>query len=438
MSLTGSQRAAKAKPARSGEIRLPPAIDRLLKRLAFTTRRRQKMYRRLSALLMNGVPLATSVARLRVVAESLGRKGGVERQVLENWQIRMRGDPSFGNAVRGWAPEEERLLIVAGETGGQLAQTLINLCGIMDHVASLRAALRAAITYPFVLIGAMFGYLSVVSLVAVPRFAEVYDPENWVGFARLMFHISEIALFLLVGFILFIPASYLIYQVSVRTIGGRARVVLDRFAPFSFYRLQSGAGFLLGLGSLLQAGVQATESMYLLMRRSTTRYMRDRVGAALSGLRSGLSVGRALQHTRYEFPDREILADLVTYSDLANFDQRLLDISSTWVQQTVEDVTKRTAAVNRILLVMLIIVVGLMVFGLFQIQQQVASGIRGGGIEGLARGRGPAPGGEAPRIRRPPAPDSPPGEGGPSAAPARRPPASRLRRPSPAPDSRPV
>lgn len=378
MSLTRSQRQAKPAGPKKGEITLPPFIDRFLKRSAFTTRKRKKLYRRMSALLDNGVPLATAVARLRVVAESLGRKGGVERQVLENLQIRMRGDPSFGNAIRGWAPEEERLLIVAGETGGQLPVTLINLCGIMDNVSSLKQALRAAITYPLVLLGAMFGYLSIVSIVAVPKFAEVYPPRFWTGYAKFMYHLSEVAFYLLAGFVLAIPTFYFLYQFAVRTVGGRTRVILDRFPPFSFYRLQTGAGFLLGFASLLQAGVQATESMYLLMRRSSTRYMRVRIGAALSGLRSGLSVGRAMQATRYEFPDREILADLVTYSDLANFDKRLLDISSAWVSQTAEDVTRRTATVNRILLILLIVVVGLMVFGLFQIQQQVASGIRSG------------------------------------------------------------
>ena len=72
----------------------------------------------------------------------------------------------------------------------------------------------------------------------------------------------------------------------------------------------------------------------------------------------------------------------MTYSDLANFDQRLLDISKEWVSQTVVEVTARTKAVNQILLMMLIVVVGLMVYGLFQIQQQVASGIRAGDAGG--------------------------------------------------------
>ena len=368
--------------AKPGEIRLPPSIERFITVSQFSVRKRQKLYRRISALLQNGIPLQTAIARLQVVSAQMGRKGATEKIVLENWEIRMRGDPSFGSAIQGWAPEEERLLIVAGETGGQLAQTLVNLCGIMDNVKALRSALRSAITYPFVLIGAMFGYLSIVSIVAVPKFAEVYDPSNWTGYAQVMYQLSEIAPQLLIGFVLFIPSSFILYQVAVRSIGGRPRIYLDRVPPFSFYRLQTGAGFLLGYGSLLQAGVQATEAMYLLVKRSQTNYMRVRAGAALGGLRAGLSVGRALESTRYEFPDREILADLVTYSDLANFDQRLLDISKDWVSQTVVEVTARTKAVNQMLLMMLIVVVGLMVYGLFQIQQQVASGIRAGDAGG--------------------------------------------------------
>ena len=371
-----SQLADERKP---GEIRLPPGLERLITRSQFSTRKRQKLYRRLAALLNNGIPLATAVARLQVVSANMGRRGAVEKVVLQNWQIRMRGDPSFGAAVQGWAPEEERLLIVAGETGGELAATLLSLTGIMDSVKDLRSALRSAVTYPFVLIAAMFGYLSIVSLVAVPKFAEVYDPSNWTGYARVMYNISEIALQLLIGFVLFVPGIIVLYQVSVRTIGGRVRIILDRVPPFSFYRLQTGAGFLLGFGSLLQAGVQATEALHLIMQRSQTGYMRVRVGAALAGVRAGLSIGRAMESTRYEFPDREILADLVTYSDLANFDERLLDISKIWVSDTVVEVTARTKTVNQALLMMLIVVVGMMVFGLFQIQQQVASGIRAGG-----------------------------------------------------------
>ena len=126
--------------AKPGEIRLPPAIERFITVSQFSVRKRQKLYRRISALLQNGIPLQTAIARLQVVSAQMGRKGATEKIVLENWEIRMRGDPSFGSAIQGWAPEEERLLIVAGETGGQLAQTLVNLCGIMDNVKALRAA----------------------------------------------------------------------------------------------------------------------------------------------------------------------------------------------------------------------------------------------------------------------------------------------------------
>ncbi|MDA7981272.1 MAG: type II secretion system F family protein [Alphaproteobacteria bacterium] len=363
---------------RGGEIRLPPALERWITVAQFTTRKRQKIYRRLAALLNNGVPLNTAIARLQVVAAGMGRKGAVEKVVLQNWQERMRGDPTFGAALRGWSPEEERLLIVAGETGGHLANTLESLIDIMNNVKALKAALRSAITYPMVLVTAMFGYMSIVSLVAVPRFADVYAPENWTGYARGMYLISEVALPGLITYLCLIPALFILYQISVRTIGGRLRIWLDRYPPFSFYRLQTGSGFLLGFGSLLQAGVQATEAMFLLAQRATTNYMRVRIGSALAGLRSGLNVGRAMESTRYEFPDAEILADLVTYSDLKNFEDRLLDISKEWVKDTVVEVTARTKAMNQVLLMMLIIVVGLMVFGLFEIQQQVAAGIRAG------------------------------------------------------------
>ena len=107
--------------AKPGEIRLPPAIERFITVSQFSVRKRQKLYRRISALLQNGIPLQTAIARLQVVSAQMGRKGATEKIVLENWEIRMRGDPSFGSAIQGWAPEEERLLIVAGETGGQLA-----------------------------------------------------------------------------------------------------------------------------------------------------------------------------------------------------------------------------------------------------------------------------------------------------------------------------
>ncbi|MGR4000524.1 MAG: type II secretion system F family protein [Alphaproteobacteria bacterium] len=362
------------------EIRLPPGLERLVTVAQFSTRKRQKLYRRLSALLNNGVPLNTAIARLQVVATGMGRKGAVEKIVLQNWMERMRGDPAFGAAITGWAPEEERLLIVAGETGGHLADTLDSLVDIMTNVKALKSALRSALTYPLVLISAMFGYMAIVSLVAVPRFAAVYDPIYWVGYAKVMFLISEIALQALFIYLLSIPLMIVGFQVAVRTVGGRLRIVLDRFPPFSFYRLQSGSGFLLGFGSLLQAGVQATEAMNLLAQRATTTYMKVRIGSALAGLRSGLNVGRAMESTRYEFPDREILADLVTYSDLRNFEDRLLDISKEWVRETVVEVTARTKAVNQMLLMMLIVVVGMMVYGLFQIQQQVAIGIRTGTV----------------------------------------------------------
>ncbi|MDR5671210.1 type II secretion system F family protein, partial [Burkholderia cenocepacia] len=93
---------------------------------------------------------------------------------------------------------------------------------------------------------------------------------------------------------------------------GNVRAWLDRYPPYSIYRLITGCGFLVALSSLQAAGFTVERSLARLAADATP-WLRQRIDDMLFGVKSGLNVGEAMKNAGYRFPSEEIVDDLCVY-----------------------------------------------------------------------------------------------------------------------------
>ena len=158
---------------------------------------------------------------------------------------------------------------------------------------------------------------------------------------------------------------------------GRARA--DKIPPWSIYRTFIGVSWLLALSALVRAGMPVSRAVRSLMGNEATPYLKSRLSRALLFINNGDNLGEALYHTHLGFPDEEVVGDLRIYAELDSFQEALENLANGWLESSVRDIDKKAAILNGFAILTIAAVIGWVVWGTFEMHNQMVSGMGLGG-----------------------------------------------------------
>lgn len=347
-------------------------LRRKVSRLFFGVDVRIKFYRKLASLLRNGVRLQTAVENARARLMKSG-KSAMLVSILTEIVLSLKAGKSLAVALQPYVPPNEIMLIKSGEKSGDLPDTLMLAAEMIGATRTMKTAVRKAVTQPLVVTVMVFVAIWVVGVVVVPQLARSFDPEQWRGVARSLYTVSQFIqtpAAMVVPVVMIAMLAAVVWSLPRWT--GRFRVYADRLPPYSFYRLLNGGGWMLSLSALIQSGVIMREALQM-MRETSSPWMDERLRMTSYLLRSGKSLGVALSETGLEFPDRDLIDDLVVYSEFPDFDAVLYKIAKEWMSEGLEAVQVQASALNQITMIILGIVVAWFSYGTVEIQTQIGS-----------------------------------------------------------------
>lgn len=334
---------------------------------------RLRLYRKIAAMLANGLPLLKILDELWERAAHQGRKPNEPLAiVLADCRRTVQNGRFLGDGLEWWIPSTERMIILAGEQSGRLEATLQVLAGVVKSQKEIKRVIIGGLSYPAAILAMVLAYLYVFGVTVVPQFARMVDPEKWRGSARSLYLMSQLVqqwMLPIVGGMLLLVAAVAVAMPRWR---GNTRVVLDRYAPFSIYRLQVGSGFLMAFSALQFAGITVEKSLQRLSGQSPP-WLRERLDGALLGVKSGLNCGEALRNAGYGFPSPEVVDDLCVYAEYKGFAEALKIMADEWLAEGVETVGAQMKVLNGVAVVALALVIAWLVTGFFGIQQEIAS-----------------------------------------------------------------
>ncbi|OWQ92324.1 hypothetical protein CDN99_07240 [Roseateles aquatilis] len=238
-----------------------PALDWLLVRAAARRlrQRRGDFYYDLAAALEDRVPLFTILRKCEVRARRRSRGD----QLLYRRMLRAAMGGSLARALAGVVPPSELLMIDALQGGGdeRLSQGLHFLSDTVEKVDGMFRAVRKAVAYPLMLLGAMTAILVVFSLHAVPVLADLIAPERWPPLGQALYAVAWLVRHhgLMIGAMALAGGALFVW--ALPRWQGPGRRWLDRYPPFSLYRDFSGAMLVISLSSLMRAGVSLRASL---------------------------------------------------------------------------------------------------------------------------------------------------------------------------------
>ncbi len=337
------------------------------------TEKRIAMLRKLASLLRNDFTLMNALGRLEMIESNNGKNPNEPFAiVMRQWQKNLERGLSFSDTTRGWLPDEETLLVTSGNISS-LVIALENTVRVVESEARIRRAVRNAIAYPLFLLVLTFGIIVMVGLYLVPPLIEVAGSDIiWRGAARGLISLSDFTIkYWHIITVVFLCSVFFIW-LSLENWSGRLRATFDRLPPWSVYKIHISVGWLMSLSSMISAGITMPDAIRMLADNAS-RYLRSILEETLHYIANGDNLGVALLRTGRDFPNKEIIGDLMIYADMTDFDKNITSIANDYLDDSVRKMESLSNVLNGIGIMMVSAIIAWVVLGTFQMQDQITA-----------------------------------------------------------------
>lgn len=333
---------------------------------------RLKMYRKIASLMSNRFSLMDALDMLYRGASDNGKKPYEPMAIaIVSWMKTLQNGLTFADALRGWAPGRERLMLSTGDVSN-LESALLNLIKVTEGSTKMIRPIVGAIAYPAFLAMMSVLILYAIGVYMVPPMQEAAPNVRWSGTARDLVDVSEwIQVYWAVAFAA-LPVTMLVIYATIGIWTGKLRVIFDRMPPWSLYKIFVGISWLLAMAALIKGGTPVSSAMTAL-RRDANLYLREKIDKTLKYINNGDNLGQALYKTELEFPDKEIIADLAVYSELDNFEEAIDNLANEWLDESVYMIEQKASILNMMALLAIGGIIAWAVMGVFDMQDQITS-----------------------------------------------------------------
>jgi type IV pilus assembly protein PilC len=350
----------KAGPGVKREIPIPGFSNRVkLKEIAVFSRQ-------FATMIGSGLTLMRSLSILSIQTSNQYFAG-----VIDHIRNDIESGSSLSQALSRHPKQFNRLyvsMIRAGETSGNLDKTLSDLATTIEKQVELRGKIRAALTYPIVVLTLVLGILLAMLLFIVPVFKKMYNElgGKLPPATQVLIALSNIAIHAMPLVILGLIGLIYGYRRWVRTTSGKAtrdRLLLRVPIFGGLVRKTAMARFASTLSTLLRSGVPVLESLEITAESVSNAVVADGVHAISEGAKRGEPLTRPLQ-------DHPVFPPMVTQmmsvgeetGALDSLLQKVADFFEAEVQRTVDSLT---SLLEPLLIVVLGSAVGAMVISLY-------------------------------------------------------------------------
>jgi type II secretory pathway component PulF len=355
---------------------LNTTLNTKLAKFSFGAGIRIDFYRSLLMLIDNNVRLNVALKELYTVYSEGGKKKNHPVAIIiQSCLNGMNNGHSFTESIKEWVPQDEAMLLQAGELAGSLSNAFREVEFVMTAKKKIFGAVMGAVSYPVVLFGMLGFLLHMISTDLVPKLAKVVSPEKWNGTAGVLrdiaWFVNNYGLTSIIG----VVVTVVLCLVSLPYLRGPFRVYLDKVAPWSIYRMIQGASFLLNVSALIKSGMRLNQVLEMLAEQAKP-WLRQRIEATSEGLSEGRNFGESLSQTGYHFPDIKANRFISVIANYSGLDVALSKFGSRWLDETVNTVQK----FSKLMLVMGVMSVGivmlLVIAGAGSLQDIIQSSIK--------------------------------------------------------------
>ena len=331
---------------------------------------RIEIYETIELLMTNDVPLTLAIKELYRLESRAGTKNTAANAMFlyDCYSSRNNGKPLWF-ALQRWVPNQEMQIIRAGEESAKVPEALRNVIELIESKRKIMGAVISGSTYPLVLLGMVGMLLHQIATNMVPQFLKILPAEKWTGPAVGLKVVADwVNGYGTIGVIVVACSAAWVIWSMPNMDKSRFRVYLDSIPPWSIYRMLNGSTFLLNFSLMLAANVKMQTTLEI-MRESASPWLKERIGAAITGVNKGSSFVEALHQSGYEFPDRRAVQYLRLLSEQNDFEEKLVNFGKRWLDKSVKGVQSASKAMLAVSISLMGSLIMLILGGVIGIQQ---------------------------------------------------------------------
>lgn len=341
-------------------------------RVGMAGKARLKVYKKLASLLKNRFSLMNALDIMYDSITDNGKNPGEPMAIaIASWGKALQNGNAFSDALKGWAPSRERLMLSVGDMS-DLESALMNLIKVAEGTEKMLKPIIGAIAYPSFLLLMSVLVIYAIGAYMVPPMMDAAPNARWSGTAK---DLVAVSLWIQKNWLLafaFFPAIFALIYATIGIWTGPTRKAIDDCPPWSLYKMFMGITWLLSLSALIKGGVPISVALTSL-RKDSNRYLRERIDRAMDFIKNGDNLGQALSKSKLNFPDKEIVADLRIYAELDNFEEALDRLANDWLDESAEAVEQKASILNMVAMFAISGIIAWAVFGVFEMQDQITS-----------------------------------------------------------------
>lgn len=341
-------------------------------RVGMASKARLKVYKKLASLLRNRFSLMNALDTMYDSITDNGKHPGEPMAIaIASWGKALQNGNAFSDALKGWAPSSERLMLAVGDVS-DMESALLNLIRVAEGRDKMLKPIIGAIAYPSFLLLMSVLVIYAIGAYMVPPMMDAAPNARWTGTAK---DLVDVSLWIQKNWLLafsFFPALFILIYATIGVWTGPTRKAIDDCPPWSLYKLFMGITWLLSLSALIRGGVPISVALSSI-RKDSNRYLRERIDRALDFIKNGDNLGQALSKSKLNFPDKEVVADLRVYAELDNFEEALDKLANDWLDESAEAVEQKASILNMVAMFAISGIIAWAVFGVFEMQDQITS-----------------------------------------------------------------
>ena len=333
---------------------------------------RLKLYRKIASLMSNRFSLMNALDMLHATITNDGKNPGEPMAIaIASWANALQNGQPFSEALRGWAPDRERLMLSVGDVS-DLESAIRNLIRVTEGTTKMIRPIKSAISYPAFLLMMVTVIIYGIGAYMVPPMLEAAPNAQWTGLAKSLADLSAwIIVYWPIAFSI-VPVLGIVIYSTIGIWTGSIRALVDSCPPWSLYKVFVGITWLLALSALVKGGTPVSNALRAL-RKDSTRYLKERIDKTLVFINNGDNLGQALSKTGLNFPDPEIIGDLKIYSEMDNFEEALEKMANDWLDESAFLIEQKAAVLNMVALLCVSGIIAWSVMGTFVMQDQITT-----------------------------------------------------------------
>lgn len=285
-------------------------------------------------------------------------------------------------------------LVRAGEVGGVLEESLQRLSAFLESDMELRRKVKAALTYPTIVVVVAVGIVVGLCTFIVPRFVELFrdlgvNELPWM--TQILVDFSDFLktrwwMGLLIILVAYVATKYFGTTRIGRRVIDRIKLKVPVFGKL--HHKIALARFSRTLGTLLVSGVPILQALETVAGTVGNGIIADAVMEARARIREGDRINDPLEKSRM-FPP--MVVHMISIGEESGaLDQMLTKIAEFYEQEVEATLQSLTAAIEPVLIVFLGVCVGFIVIAMFMplisVIQNLTGGAEGGRSGGGAEG----------------------------------------------------